>query len=176
MNRALDFYFLRPVLTDYLLMGLVCSAIYYLVCTGILIIPDPKYVLPIRSDLTMVSLTSAGFILTLLTVFITFKSGVKRYSKNDEGEIINLFDAFFSTNLYFETVRHFKNCIKSLVLLAILGYGLKIGFQESRYEVIYFYNILALGIIILTLWRSMLILSKILHLQKDEIHDGAEKN
>ena len=121
--------------------------------------------LSITSDLSNVGLTSAGFILTLLTVLITFKSSSKitkeNYTNNN-----SLFELFFTSDLYFLTVKILKNCIKSLIFISVFGYCLKIGLTQNKLQFTFFYNIFGLTIISLTLWRCLLILTKILKMQE----------
>ena len=161
----LDRYFVRPLFWDYTIASLLVAAGYFLFYKKLLIIPNESFYLSITSDLSTVSLTSAGFILTLLTVLITFKSSSD--ISNQSVEIPkSTFEFFFASSLYFETVKHFKNCIKSLVLIAIIGFSLKLILTENSRYFLYFYNILSLVVIVLTLWRCLLILSKILEMQK----------
>jgi hypothetical protein len=161
-----EIYFKRPVIWDYSI-GIIFSLFtIFLFARSILILPKEEYILSVASDLSMVALTLSGFILTLLTVFITFKSGSK-ITKNTNNEKATLFELFFATDLYFQTVKHFKNCVKSLIFIAVFGYSLKIALNENNYCYIYFYNVFSLIIIVLTLWRSLLILSKIIKMQNN---------
>jgi hypothetical protein len=75
------------------------------------------------------------------------------------------FDTFFISGLYSQTLDHFKNCIKSLLLIAILGFTIKLFFTDMELELTYFYCVFGMTVLVLTLWRSVLILSKILQLQ-----------
>ena len=59
------------------------------------------------SDLANTGFTSAGFILTILTVIITFKSA-SRISKQNYQEDNTVFELFFASDLYFETVKILK--------------------------------------------------------------------
>lgn len=163
----IDSYFKRPLVWDFSI-GISFSVItIFLFEKGILSLPKEEYILSIASDLSMIALTLSGFILTLLTVLITFKSGSK-VTKDANCENESLFELFFATDLYFQTVKHFKNCVKSLIFIAVFGYSLKLGLNSKSYSYIYFYNILSLVIIVFTLWRSLLILSKIIKMQKTE--------
>ena len=128
-------------------------------------LPKDERSLSMTSDLANVGLTSAGFILTLLTVLITFKSG-SQINKSNYSEDNSLFDLFFASNLYFTTVRILKNCIKSLILISVIGYALKLGLQKEFLKYIFFYNVFGLIIIGLTLYRCLLVLTKILKMQK----------
>jgi len=103
---------------------------------------------------------------TLLTILITFKAGskVNRAAPNDDH---NVFDLFFATGLYFETTKHLKNCIKSLIFVAVLGFALKLFLNIADLKFLFFSNVFGLIVLVLTLWRSILILTKIINLQKE---------
>ena len=152
---------------DYSLALALSLASYLMFKNGSIVLPKVEYMVSIASDLSNISLTLSGFILTLLTVLITFKSGSK-VTKDSDVEDESLFNLFFASDLYFHTVKHFKNCIKSLIFIAICGYSLKLGLPEKSYFYLYFYNFLGLVVIVLTLWRSLLILTKIIKMQKTE--------
>jgi hypothetical protein len=162
----IDKYFKRPVFWDYLLSLSLSIMICILVKRYGFQIPKDEIILSIVSDLSTVALTLSGFILTLLTVLISFKSTSK--SKNDILlETDSLFDIFFSTNLYFETVKLLKNAIISLTLIAVTGYSLKLILDTKNYFMLFAFNILSLFVILLTLLRCLTILSKIIKIQKD---------
>ena len=166
----LDIYFRRPVFWDYFISTILIICVVVLNMKGFLIIPKESIYISIISDISSIGLTSAGFILTLLTVLITFKSGSK-LTKEEYENAKSVFELFFISDLYFETVKHLKNCIKSLIIISIFGYVLKLGLSPEYRYLIYFSNYLGLTIIILTLWRCLLILSKILSMQKQQISD-----
>ena len=105
--------------------------------------------------------------LTLLTVLITFKTGAK-IPNGTNNEEVPLFDMFFSTWLYYETTDLLKGCIKSLIFIAVIGFSLKILLNEILLKFLFFSNILGLIIIVTTLSRSLLILTKIIDLQKEQ--------
>ncbi|MDG1824523.1 MAG: hypothetical protein P8H45_06500 [Flavobacteriaceae bacterium] len=154
----LDAYFKKPVFWDFLIAIIVMAIIAFLNFKQLFNLPKDVYSLDMASDLSNVSLTSVGFVLTLLTVLITFKSG-SNLTKEKATESNTLFELFFTSPLYFETVKHLKNCIKSLIVIAILGFSLKLGLTKDFTEYIFFFNIIGLIIIVMTLWRCLLILS-----------------
>lgn len=162
----LDRYFRNPLLYDYSLGLLISISILYIYIRGYFKLPKIEYTLSTSSDLSTISLTLAGFILTLLTILITFKAGSK-IDKSVNPEKQTIFDLFFVTNLYFETTKHLKNCIKSLLFISVLGYSLKLLLSESLLKYLFFSNSLGLVILVLTLLRSLLILTRIIDLQKD---------
>lgn len=163
----IDIYFKRPVFWDFILSTILTVFVFVLLNKNLISLPKEEYIQAIASDLSTVALTLAGFILTLLTVLIAFKSGSK-ITKDTNPENENLFDLFFATSLYFQTVNHFKNCIKALIFIAIFGYALKLGLNEKCYTYIYYFNVFSLVIIVLTLWRSILVLSKIINMQNTD--------
>ena len=161
----LDKYFRQPLLWDYLISTILMIIFIVVYNYKLINLPKIDRSLSITSDLSNVGLTSAGFILTLLTVLITFKSNVKltkeNYTEND-----SLFELFFTSDLYSLTVKILKNCIKSLIFISVFGYCLKIGLPQQKLQFTFFYNIFGLTIIALTLWRCLLILTKILKMQE----------
>ena len=162
----IDKYFKMPIFWDYFLGILISGTIIFLVRKAGFQIPKDETVLSIVSDLSTVALTLSGFILTLLTVLISFKSTAKSKKDIDFGSD-TLYEIFFATDLYFETVRHLKNAIISLTFTAILGYSLKLTLNSKYYIVIFAFNLFSLIIIFLTLLRCLLILSKIIKMQKE---------
>lgn len=161
----LDIYFRRPVVYDYMISIIVSAILYFIFYKGLINLPHEEHSLSMTSDLANIGLTSAGFILTLLTVLITFKSSSK-ITKNEYSEDESLFDLFFASNLYFITISILRNCIKSLILISVIGFALKLGIPREHLKYVFFYNVFGLIIIALTLYRCLLILTKVLHMQK----------
>lgn len=159
-----DFYFRKPVLIDYVFSIIIVAVNFFLFVNNKIAISSKNNSYSLTGDLTNVSLTMAGFILTILTVLITFKENSPSESKKESNTIFN---KFFSTDYYFESIKHLKNCIKSIVFIAALGFFLQIFINEDDHEYFFFYNILGLIVLILSVQRCLLILSKILTLQKE---------
>jgi len=163
----LDKYFKSPLFWDYFLSIILIFICYELINKHIILLPKTDEIISITTDITNISLTISGFILTLLTVLITFKTSnnVKKIELDSDKP---LFELFFASGLYFETTKHLKNCIKSLILVSVLGFSFKIFLSNSSKVYLYYFNILGLLIIALTLYRCLLILTKIVELQKNE--------
>lgn len=161
----IDCYFKRPLILDYIISSLILTSAIVLYKKDLIELPSCDYSISIATDLSNISLTLSGFILTLLTVLITFKGGAK-IKKDDYTDNDTIFDVFFTTGLYYETIKHLKNCVKSLIFISILGYSLKIGLHHRFIHLLFFYNIFGFAIIIFTLIRSLLILTKVINLQK----------
>ena len=162
----IDKYLKRPLLYDYIIAFIICAFFYWLIYLGKINFPKPENSLSTTTDLATISLTLAGFVLTLLTVLVTFKTGAK-IPNGTSNEDIPLFDLFFSTPLYYKTTDLLKGCIKSLIFISILGFSLKLLLSEQLVKYLFFSNVLGLIIIALTLYRSLLILTNIVNLQKE---------
>jgi hypothetical protein len=171
----IDHYFKKPVIIDYTIAIVTATVIFLTWNKYNLCLPKFDQSLSVLTDLTTISLTLAGFILTLLTVLITFKSGSK-IQKLELDSDEPLFDMFFATGLYFETVRHLKNCIKSLIFIGFVGFTLKLGLLTFIQTEIFYFNVFSVIIILLTTWRCLLILGTILNLQKTSFDKKNDTN
>ncbi len=161
----LDKYFKNPIFWDYLLASFATGILFYLYYKNLICLPVLDRSVSTASDLANVGLTLAGFILTLITVMITFKSSSK-ITKSNYSDDDKVFDLFFASDLYFTTIRILKNCIKSLIFISVCGYSLKLGMPQGNIGLIFFYNVFAIIIIGLTVWRCLIVLTKILQLQE----------
>lgn len=165
-RKFLDVYFKSPIIWDYSLGCVSVAICWWLQIKEHICLPKSDNLLSVTTDLSTVSLTIAGFILTFLTVLITFKSSSKVTADNYDAENDSLFEIFFASELYFQTVKYLKNCIKSLIFVAVIGYSLKLSLNEARYAYLLLFDVFALIIITLTMLRSLLILTKIIEMQK----------
>jgi len=161
----LDIYFRKPVFWDFLTATIITFILYILYKNSHIALPENQDSYSLAGDLTNITLTLSGFILTILTVLITFKDNTRTNENIDDS---NVFNKFFNTKFYYETVRHLKNCIKSIVTVSAIGFFLKLFLLKELREYFFFFNSFGLIITILTIWRCLLILSKILSFQKDE--------
>lgn len=129
-------------------------------------LPTNEQISSTASDLLTISLTIAGFVLTLLTILITFKSSSNVTSvTNPESE--PAFNLFFGTSYYFETVRHLRDGVKSLLVISILGFFVKLLINPKAPYVLFLFCLFGVVIIALTLSRTLMILSKVIKLQDD---------
>src|SRR5690606_28374955 len=132
-----------PLFWDYFISLVLIFICHKLINVSIILLPNADKIISITTDITNISLTISGFILTLLTVLITFKTSnnVKKIELDSDKP---LFELFFATGLYFETTKHLKNCIKSLILISVLGFSLKIFLSNISKVYLYYFNILGL--------------------------------
>lgn len=163
----MDRYFRMPIFWD-----LVCATLIVITTYGIQFKFQFKYpkldlLLSLTTDLSSISLTLSGFILTLLTVLITFKSSNNTDVKIDI-ENQSVFNLFFYSKLYFQTVSILKNCIKILVLIAITGYTLKLFVETIKIDHFFYFNEFSLVVLLLTIFRCLFILVKIIEMQEDK--------
>jgi len=163
----LDYYFRRQILYDYIAGGVMAAYLVWANYKGIVIPPSSDLLYSMVSDLATVSLTLAGFLLTLVTVLISFKSANK-VDREDVKETDTVFDIFFASALYFETIRHLKSGIKSLVFVAVLGYSLKLCITKPNSGYLLSFNVAGLAIVVFTLARGITILSQIVNMQRHD--------
>lgn len=160
---TLDYYFKRPVFWDFFISIGVCIVSFILLNKRIFMLPNQEESYDLTGDITNIALTMGGFILTILTLLITFKD-------NNSNIIIDEkksnFKTFFDTDYYHQSVKHLQNCIKEIIFIAAIGFIIKLFFPESLRIYFFFYNVLGIFITIFSVARCMLILSTILKLQK----------
>lgn len=156
MKRLLDFYFRFPVMIDYLLGITLVGTIHYYVKQCILSIPKEETVFDYASEATTVLLTLAGFILTFLTVLITFKT-----NNVDENRKPTLMEKFCQSSLYIDTTRLLKDGIKSLIFVTLIIYILRFV-NVLGVWLLYYWVIFGIIVLLLTILRALFILDNIL--------------
>jgi hypothetical protein len=161
--KIVDIYFRNPISWDCVISLLLAIGAYKLTHDKVIEIPKNDFILSSVSDIANISFSSTGFILTILTVLITFKAGSRRKDKIENYD--SALDFFFQTPLYGQTTYHLKNCIKSLVFLGLTGYVFKITTPKSLMDYLFYFLIFSLFILALTLMRCLLILNRVLTLQ-----------
>ncbi len=164
---TIDRYFERPILYDILLGFIISGLVYFLQYKEVFLIPKSEKTISLISDLSTISLTLSGFILTFLTVIVTFKSTTKKVTDNNY-ENFSVFDLFFNTRMYIKTTKLLKYGIMILVLFSILGLLSKMIIPDKYIYIVFYFNIIWLSIISLTMYRNLLILGKIIKLQQND--------
>ena len=127
----------------------IISSVFCFLLVKYCVIPVPSKDLLISttSDIANVSFTSAGFVLTFLTLLVSFKSSLNPFKREkgttleDSYNNVSLFNLFLSSELYNETIKHLKNGVKELILVAIIGYVLKLTIQEVLIEALFYYSL-----------------------------------
>jgi hypothetical protein len=162
------YYWKLPIIFDLLVFTLLASGYYLanLKFSDLLVISGERSVSTI-SDIITISLTLAGFILTLLTLLISFKSTKEGSIKDLSPETDSSFHIFFYSKLYFSSVKHLIIIVEELAFLALIGFILKVTVGASHLYVITYFNIAGMITIILALYRGLFILKAIIQMQKD---------
>ncbi|WP_110357966.1 hypothetical protein [Arenibacter sp. ARW7G5Y1] len=167
----LNKYFSYSIFWDLLIAVVFTSTFFILVYICYVIIPTEELLLSIVTDISNIAFTSAGFVLTFLTLLVSFKISakpIKRKKGNtleDTYKKVSIFNLFLNSPLYVETIRHLKNGVKELLVIAILGFSLKLLAANIKIEVFFYFSIFGIVIISLVLWRSLLVLSGVLSVQ-----------
>lgn len=161
--RLANSYFKNPIVFDCIISAAITFVTFELVNRSYIIVPTKEFTLSSVSDIANVSFSSTGFILTILTVLITFKAGAQKKDRIENYD--SALDLFFQTPLYSQTTYHLKNCIKSLIVIGLLGYILKIIISPIYCKYLFLFLVFSLFILALTLMRCLLILNKVLMLQ-----------
>ena len=172
--KVLNRYFRFPLLIDIVVSLFVTAIFYWMKLTCIINLPTKEMVLSIITDISTISFTSAGFVLTFLTLLISFKISTKPITKNkretleDTYNELSIFTIFLNTSLYTETVKYLKNGVKELLIIAIVGYGLKLLTANISTLIMFHFSVFGIVIISLVLWRSLIVLSRVLLVQDDK--------
>lgn len=161
--NLVNIYFKNPVKWDYVISIAFTVITWRLIRTKVIETPSNDFILSSVSDLANISFSSTGFILTILTVLITFKASSKK--KSTVNKYDSALDFFFQTPLYAQTTNLLKDCIRSLIVIGLMGYILKIITSEIYRQHLFFFLIFSLFVLSLTLMRCLLILNKVLSLQ-----------
>lgn len=159
----LDHYFKRPILWDAVIASALTGAAVFLLYTGKIPAQDHESASGLVADMSNAGFTAAGFILTVLTILVTFKS---LSPKAPEQESASVFELFFHTSLYHSSVTIIKNCVFAVLFVSAMGYLARLVIPNSLLPLIAVF-VFATSILLLNLWRCTLVLSKILKLQKE---------
>tara|TARA_R110000796_G_scaffold252631_1_gene389287 strand:+ start:189397 stop:189924 length:528 start_codon:yes stop_codon:yes gene_type:complete len=165
----IDKYFNHALFYDIIAAALITLACFGLNWYDVLPIPNIDFLLSTTSDIANIAFTSAGFVLTFLTLFVSFKISATPFRKKKKQTLEesykkhSLFNLFLNSSLYVETIRHLKNAVKELIIIAIVGYFLKLSIGSTYSKYLFYYDIFGLVIISMTLWRSMLVLTGVLN-------------
>ena len=79
----LDIYFRKPVFWDFLTATIITFILYILYKNSHIALPENQDSYSLAGDLTNITLTLSGFILTILTVLITFKDNTRTNENNN---------------------------------------------------------------------------------------------
>lgn len=154
-----DFYFKIPIIIDFF-VGLFV----YFVANSFQLIQfknlESSDALDYTSNLIGTCISLAGFLLASLTIIVTFKANLKSKGIEDSNTALEL---LFNTDNYLLVVNFFKKAIIELIINVTILYFIWLcinNFSIIKICIV----LLALTIItIMTIWRSLFVLFKVLH-------------
>lgn len=164
LGKLLDYYFRNTIAFDIIIGLLICSMYLWVNNEGILVLPNEDYVKNITSETVTILLTIIGFVLTFLSIIITFKEGKSEYNNTDTTNVQTI---FYKSRLYFETIKHIKNTIKSLMTSAIAIYLTRFIFFNNL-KFIYLAALFGISILIISVVKSLFIINKVIEFQSQK--------
>lgn len=163
--KNLDFLYRYPLIVDTFLGVIFCMAIkFYEKNYGYLNIYK-SYDNSICSDLGSIGLTLSGFLITVVTILVSFKT-TSLIEQSELKKNSNSFLIFISSPLYFQSVRFINKSVIILVVASILNYLLKIFIIPKFNYVMFFVNVTTVILILTTFIRSVYLIGLIIKMQK----------
>lgn len=160
----LEKYYKRPVLYDYIIsVGIVC-VLFFLVEYNVFRVPIACDNLDLATDIGGIGLTISGFILTLITILMTLRSG-QILSEEELRNNSSPFKVFLSSDLYLKSIKILKNGVLSLIIICFIIFFFKLLFSASLGKYFFYFNIVGLIIIITTFSRCFYVLNLIMKMQ-----------
>lgn len=163
--KYLDFLYKYPLIVDTTLGTLVCVGIKCFENQFGMLKIYSSYDISICSDLGSIGLTLSGFLITIVTILISFKTS-SLIEQNELNKNSNSFLIFISSPLYFQTVRFINKSVIILVFVSILNYLLKIFVIPEFNYIIFYVNVVTVILILTSFIRSIYILGLIIKMQK----------
>lgn len=166
MTKILNIYIKRPLFYDLIICALIVLSIEYFNVLNLSISVDSAK--STISDIVNTSISLSGFILAALTIIVTFKDNIahkERTNPPKNSEVIGGFELLFSSKHYKRIVGVFSWAAIIYILLFLLFSILKLFLSKIPEE--YYLDIVITGILMvaLTIFRSLLVLYKIIKLQ-----------
>lgn len=163
----IESYYKKPILYDFLFSGLLICLIIFLEKYNFICFSTVNNSFEFASDIAGIGLTISGFILTLITILMTLKSG----QILDEDELKNNsspFRIFLGSDLYIRSIDILKNGVLSLIVVCFLIYFFKLFLFAVFPKYLFYLNIIGLVIIITTFLRCFYVLNLIMKMQKSK--------
>ncbi len=165
MTKLLNIYIKRPLLYDLLICSILVTITQFIESPGYAI--SSVKAESAFSDIVNTSISLAGFILASLTIIVTFKDNISHKENSSDKSKIEMsgLELLFSSKHYKRIVGVFSWAAFIFVLL-FLVYSLLKLFIEKIPET-NFLELVICGIILIsmTIFRSLLILYKVIKLQ-----------
>ncbi len=162
--KLINKYFKRPVLYDYLFACIIIGILLFLNLKNFLRLPNAEKTSLFSSDLGAIGFTVSGFILTLITILLTLRSGQILSQEKIENST-SPFKIFLSSPLYMKAINILKYGVLSLVVVSLLLYLLKLLVPSDLIHYLFYCNIVGLIIIFSTFNRCFYVLGLIMKMQ-----------
>jgi|SRR5690554_1223197 len=189
--KILNTYIKRPLLWDIIITSLICYLFSLVVSKfDVKIQVDMELVKSIISDLISTSISLAGFVLASLTIIVTFKNNISHKKKSqskpecnykseqvsgkDNKVVINQDDEqsgielLFSSKHYSRIVGVFTWAVFIFLLLFLFLSFSKLFITEVPISIALYFCIIPICLTTLTIFRSILVLYRIIRLQLDK--------
>lgn len=165
MTKILDIFYKYSVVLDAILCTLICGSLkIYEIKYACYIINYEKYDKGLCSDLGAIGLTIGGFLLTISTILISFRT-TALYDKTDLKNNSGAFKIFISSPLYFKTINLLNKSVMILVLLSLCNYLSKMILQVDQHYILFYLNICTTFVIMTTFSRCLYVLNLIVKMQ-----------
>ncbi len=165
MTKLLNFYIKRPLLYDLLICFILVVMVQLIESPGNTITAAKAE--SSFSDIVNTSISLAGFILAALTIIVTFKDNISHKENSSEKPKVEMsgLELLFSSKHYKRIVGVFSWAAFIFVLLFLVYSLLKLFIDKI--PSIYYLELVICGIVLITMtiFRSLLILYKVIKLQ-----------
>lgn len=158
-------YYKRPILYDYIISIIIIGLIIILEKYSRVSFSGVGNISEFASDIGGVGLTISGFILTLITILMTLKSG-QIISEEELKNSSSPFKIFLDSQLYIRSIDILKNGVLSLIFACFVIYLYKLFAFGFFPKYLFYLNIVGLIIIITTFLRCFYVLNLIMRMQK----------
>lgn len=168
--KLIDKYFRNPILYDYVISVIIVIGLISLTKQNYLSLPAADKTSLFSSDLGAIGFTVSGFILTLITILLTLRSG-QIISQEKLTNSSSPFKVFLGSPLYAKSIDILKYGVLSLVIISLLLYLLKLLVPDSLMQFLFYFNIVGLIIIFTTFLRCFYVLGLIMKMQNSRQED-----
>lgn len=170
-EKTIDAYIKRPILYDIIISlviscGLKILNFFEFVDFDFSDDSFKSHIIDISSEIGIAVITLAGFILTVLTIIVTFKNTINTDILKEK----NLTTIFYTSDFYLKSVLLLKNSVKILLLIFFSAFFSKL-FNRFSIELVFYFNLFVLTISLLNAYRFLLVLGIIISFQTDKRED-----
>ena len=164
-NKIIETYYKNPIRYDYLISIVVVIICFLLEKYNYIKIPGIKFSNDFASDIGAIGLTFSGFILTLITILISFKS-TQLIDPQSLDNNSSAFKIFIASDLYNDSIKILQRGVVSLIVISFLIFLTKLIVINQTYNYLFYFNLVGLIIILSTFFRCYYVLGLILRMQK----------